>query len=76
MIKVLAPTGLALAVAAVSCGVSLAAAVAPGEIVKGWAISEPVLQQRIDTEEVALPPQPTGPATPIPFCSPSSPICP
>ena len=32
--------------------------------------------QRTDVEEVLLPPPPTGPASPIPFCSPSAPICP
>jgi hypothetical protein len=31
---------------------------------------------RKDVREVTLPPPPTGPATPIPFCSPGSPVCP
>jgi hypothetical protein len=29
-----------------------------------------------EVREVTLPPPPTGPATPIPYCSPGSPICP
>ena len=35
-----------------------------------------VFQQRKDVEEVAIPQPPSGPATPIPFCSPGSPVCP
>ena len=31
---------------------------------------------RKDVREVTLPPPPTGPATPVPYCSPGSPICP
>ena len=31
---------------------------------------------RKDVREATLPSPPTGPATPIPFCSPSSPVCP
>lgn len=53
----------------------------------GWAAqAEPDLEwsmtygdrfgQRTDVDEVLLPPEPQGPATPIPFCSPSAPICP
>src|SRR5215210_4526105 len=67
MIRLLAKTGLAvLAVAALS---SAAAA-------SEWTSLDGVVQQRIDTEEVLLPPPPRGPATPVPFCSPGSPICP
>jgi hypothetical protein len=32
-------------------------------------------QQRQDVREVTLPPPPSGPATPSPFCSPASPTC-
>jgi hypothetical protein len=35
-----------------------------------------VFQQRKDVEEIAIPQPPSGPATPIPFCSPGSPVCP
>lgn len=35
-----------------------------------------MLQVRQDVEEVSMPPPPTGPATPSPFCTPSLPICP
>jgi hypothetical protein len=32
--------------------------------------------QRTDVDEVLLPPEPHGPATPSPFCAPSAPFCP
>jgi hypothetical protein len=31
---------------------------------------------RQDVREVTMPPAPSGPATPVPFCNPSDPICP
>jgi hypothetical protein len=31
---------------------------------------------RQDVREATLPPPPSGPATPVPFCGPSDPICP
>ncbi len=34
------------------------------------------VDQRTDVDEVLLPPEPQGPATPVPFCAPSAPICP
>ena len=33
-------------------------------------------QQRKDVDEVSKPQPPSGPATPVPYCSPGSPICP
>ena len=41
----------------------------------GLASAE-ILQQRKDVDEVSRPQPPSGPATPVPFCSPGSPICP
>lgn len=66
MTRVLAKAGLALLVAAAS---------ASGAYAWEWDASD-VVQQRIDTEEVLLPPPPSGPSTPVPFCSPSAPVCP
>jgi hypothetical protein len=31
---------------------------------------------RTDVREATLPPPPSGPATPVPFCGPGDPICP
>ena len=39
-----------------------------------WAGS--VVAQRKDVQEVSLPPPPSGPATPVPFCTPAQPVCP
>jgi hypothetical protein len=39
-----------------------------------WAGS--VVSQRKDVQEVSLPPPPSGPATPVPYCTPAQPICP
>jgi hypothetical protein len=39
-----------------------------------WAGS--VVAQRKDVQEVSLPPPPSGPATPVPYCTPAQPICP
>jgi hypothetical protein len=39
-----------------------------------WAGS--VVAQRKDVQEVSLPQPPSGPATPVPFCTPAQPICP
>jgi hypothetical protein len=39
-------------------------------------IAAPIVQQRIDVEEVSKPQPPSGPATPHPFCTPGDPICP
>jgi hypothetical protein len=41
-----------------------------------WWVAGSSNEGRKDVREATLPPPPTGPATPIPFCSPSSPICP
>jgi hypothetical protein len=38
--------------------------------------STQILQQRKDVDEVSRPQPPSGPATPVPFCSPGQPICP
>ncbi len=35
-----------------------------------------VFEQRKDVDEVSRPLPPSGPATPVPFCGPSAPICP
>jgi hypothetical protein len=58
--------------------------VAPSD---GWSLGYPdglqdrgfpslVFEQRRDVEEVSLPPPPSGPATPVPFCTPAQPTCP
>jgi hypothetical protein len=46
------------------------------EVLKASSISGLVFEQRRDVEEVSLPPPPSGPATPVPFCTPAQPICP
>ena len=67
--------GLALAIgvsassgawAGSNLGRSLQASITAGEIV----------EQRKDVDEVTRPQPPSGPATPVPYCSPGSPICP
>jgi len=35
-----------------------------------------IVQQRKDADETSRPLPPSGPATPVPFCSPGAPICP
>ncbi len=55
-------------------------------LASGWAANSDVgdapiiagdlYSQRQDVQDVLVPPPPNGPATPIPFCSPGSPICP
>ena|SRR5687767_2276439 len=67
MNRILAGTSLALFLVASSAGAVFAS---------DWTILDRVVQQRIDTEEVTLPPPPDGPSTPVPFCSPAAPICP
>jgi len=47
-----------------------------GEAIAKPVASAPVFQQRKDIDEVSRPLPPYGPATPVPFCSPGSPICP
>lgn len=52
----------------------------------GWAMNvdingagstaSDIYSQRKDVQDVLVPPPPNGPATPIPFCSPGSPVCP
>jgi hypothetical protein len=39
-------------------------------------LSSDVVQQRKDVDEGLRPLPPSGPATPLPYCSPGSPICP
>jgi hypothetical protein len=66
--------GLSLAVvAAVAAAPVLAANVGPGETA---ALSSDIVKQRKDVDEVSRPQPPSGPATPVPYCSPGSPICP
>jgi len=55
---------------------ALPAFAAPSEGTTAAALAPQVFQQRKDVDEVARPQPPSGPATPIPFCSPGSPICP
>jgi hypothetical protein len=40
------------------------------------SLAAETFEQRKDVDEVSRPQPPHGPATPIPFCSPGSPICP
>ena len=44
----------------------------PGE----WWLPGDDNDGRQDVREVTMPPAPSGPATPVPFCNPSDPICP
>ena len=60
--------------------VALPIAIAPAS---GWAFggqgdmaSSEILQQRTDVDEIVRPQPPSGPATPILYCSPGSPVCP
>jgi hypothetical protein len=71
MSRIFAATLLALAMAMPSAGSALS-------IVGGTQVAGGIeaLQFRIDVDEVTRPEPPRGPATPIPFCSPGSPICP
>jgi len=41
-----------------------------------WWLPGDVNDGRQDVREVTMPPAPSGPATPVPFCNPSDPICP
>jgi hypothetical protein len=43
---------------------------------KTWPAAGTILEQRKDVQEVALPSPPSGPATPVPYCTPAQPICP
>lgn len=36
----------------------------------------PGTEGRKDVRAVTMPPPPSGPATPVPYCGPSSPVCP
>lgn len=36
----------------------------------------PTNSGRKDVREVTMPPPPSGPATPVPYCGPSAPVCP
>jgi hypothetical protein len=75
MTRAIALFGLAFWLAS-SSGAAFASSESSLQPLKSWASAGSVVQQRIDTEEVTLPPPPTGPATPIPFCSPGTPLCP
>jgi hypothetical protein len=46
------------------------------EALKASPYAAMIVEQRKDVEEVSLPPPPSGPATPVPYCTPASPICP
>lgn len=39
-------------------------------------VSGDVQPGRRDVREVTMSPPPSGPATPVPFCAPSAPVCP
>jgi hypothetical protein len=41
-----------------------------------WWVPGSGNEGRKDVREVTLPPPPSGPAPPFPFCNPASPICP
>ena len=41
-----------------------------------WWLPGPGNEGRQDVREATLPSPPTGPATPVPYCGPSSPTCP
>jgi hypothetical protein len=74
MRKALSQLGAALFfVAAAGAGYPASAGFADQENSGGGT---PIVQLRQDVEEVSMPPPPSGPATPSPFCTPSLPICP
>jgi hypothetical protein len=72
MRQILAVGAFAMVTAVSSSGMALAAH--PTEELA--VVSSQILQQRKDVDEVSRPQPPSGPATPVPFCSPGQPICP
>ena len=74
MRQILAAGAFATLMAASPSGMAQAAESA-GEFAVA-AVSSQILQQRKDVDEVSRPQPPSGPATPVPFCSPGQPICP
>jgi len=74
MRQILAASVFAVVVAASpSAGIALAQ---PPQDFVVTVIASQILQQRKDVDEVSRPQPPSGPATPVPFCSPGQPICP
>jgi hypothetical protein len=71
MKRVFASLGLLL----LTCGPVAATVASDSSADRGWG-QAPLVQVRKDVVEGSIPPPPSGPATPIPYCSPSSPICP
>ena len=72
MRQILAVGAFAMVMAVSSSGMALAVHPAEGFA----AVSSQILEQRKDVDEVSRPQPPSGPATPVPFCSPGQPICP
>ena len=72
MRQALAGFGLALAI------VSVPASGWAGDFdpIQAAITAADLFSQRQDVQDVLVPPPPNGPATPIPFCSPGSPVCP
>ena len=72
MIRTIATIGVALSMSVAVPAVGNAAAV-DGSFTKRSAPA--VVHQRQDVREISVPPPPSGPANPSPFCSPASPYC-
>jgi hypothetical protein len=65
-----------LIAAALAVPASSVAFAESGTVLRASAILGATFEQRRDVDEVSRPPPPSGPATPVPYCSPSAPICP
>jgi hypothetical protein len=64
---------LAIVAAVAAAPAAFAADIGPAEPA---AFSGDIVKQRKDVDEVSRPLPPSGPATPVPYCSPGAPICP
>ncbi len=68
--------GLALAVSLAAPSVVSASDEALTDGLRAWPSAGSLISQRKDVEEVSLPPPPSGPATPVPYCTPAQTVCP
>jgi hypothetical protein len=76
MRDILLSIGLALAMAVAASASAGAADLSRAGLEEAFSPSGTIVEQRKDVDEIARPEPPSGPATPVPYCSPGSPICP